>query len=110
MNPLLDNLNEQLRNAVKFFWATRDSQAVRAGKHLDGFRELVAEILIASGLQRVYNEPNPELSFRTFVTSLLGRAMAVAQMQSLEPSEPLKIEVGSEPEMIVTEDVSADSS
>lgn len=54
MSGVLDDLNQQLQRAVEFFWTTReqDAQSVRAGKHLDGFRELVAEILIASGLQR----------------------------------------------------------
>lgn len=54
MSSIFDNLNQQLQKAVEFFWITREQnpQSVRAGKHLDGFRELVAEILIASGLQR----------------------------------------------------------
>lgn len=244
MNNLPDNLSQQLQEAIKFFWRTREQnpQSVRGGKHLDGLRELVAEILIASGLQRatiywrkktelpgwfraeknwdllvvsdskvvaiiefksqvgsfgnnfnnrteealgnatdlwaayeegafkpserpwlgyfilledapqskkpvkvtephfkvfkefkgasyakryeilltklvrsrlydagcflmssreegvqgIYHEPNPELSFHTFVTSLLGRAIAVARMQPSEPLEPPKIEIGSE--------------
>ncbi len=36
----------------------------------------------ADGKQGIYREPNPELSFRTFLTSLLGRAIAVARMQN----------------------------
>lgn len=54
VSDLLGNLSQQLQKAVEFFWLTREqnSQSVRAGKHLDGFRELIAEILIASGLQR----------------------------------------------------------
>lgn len=35
-----------------------------------------------TGLKGEYSEPNPELSFRNFVTSLLGRAIAVAKTQS----------------------------
>ena len=35
-----------------------------------------------------YYEPNPELSFRTFVTSLLGRAIAVAKMQPSKMQPP----------------------
>ncbi|MCG9884197.1 MAG: PaeR7I family type II restriction endonuclease [Cyanobacteria bacterium] len=52
-NPL-DHLGDRLQKAVELFWRTRESnpQSVRAGKHLDGFRELVAEILMAAGLQR----------------------------------------------------------
>ncbi len=46
------------------------------------------------GLAGEYREPNEELSFRTFVTSLLGRAIAVAKMQSPGPEEPPKIEAG----------------
>lgn len=47
-----------------------------------------------AGLAGDYREPNVELSFRTFVTSLLGRAIAVAKMQPPGPSEPSKIEAG----------------
>ena len=46
------------------------------------------------GLRGGYREPNPELSFRVFVTSLLGRAIAVAKMQPPGPPEPPKIEAG----------------
>ncbi len=48
----------------------------------------------AGGLNGEYREPNPELGFRTFVASLLGRAMAVAQMQPPGPAEPPKVEAG----------------
>jgi hypothetical protein len=48
----------------------------------------------AGGLRGKYREPNPELSFHTFATSLLARAYAVAQTQPPEPREPPKEEVG----------------
>jgi hypothetical protein len=35
----------------------------------------------ATGSSGAYREPSEELSFRNFVTSLLGRALAVAQLQ-----------------------------
>jgi Restriction endonuclease XhoI len=41
-----------------------------------------------------YREPNPELTFRTFVTSLLGRAIAIARMQPPGPQQPPHIEAG----------------
>jgi hypothetical protein len=41
-----------------------------------------------------YREPSAELSFRTFVTSLLGRAIAVALMQPPCPEVPAKVEAG----------------
>ncbi len=48
------------------------------------------------GLKGKYREPNPELGFHTFVTSLLGRAVAVARMQTRQtahgaagPDQPL---------------------
>ena len=46
------------------------------------------------GVQGEYREPSPELSFRNFVTSLLGRAIAVARMQPPGPAEPPKVETG----------------
>jgi len=46
------------------------------------------------GLRGEYREPNPELSFHTFVTSLLGRAIAVARTQPPGPPLPPKIESG----------------
>ncbi len=47
-----------------------------------------------AGLKGAYREPNPELSFLTFATSLLGRAVAVAQTQPPGPPAPPKIEAG----------------
>lgn len=41
-----------------------------------------------------YREPSAELCFRTFVTSLLGRAIAVAQMQPPGPKVSPTIEAG----------------
>ncbi|HYV38702.1 MAG TPA: PaeR7I family type II restriction endonuclease [Gemmataceae bacterium] len=46
------------------------------------------------GLKGNYREPNPELNFPNFVTSLLGRAIAVARTQRTGPEEPPKVEVG----------------
>src|SRR5438270_1638294 len=69
MSDLLADLEQRLKTAVQHFWGLRlqqaqsqggqegdkdrgDRRAVTGGKHLDGFRELVAELLAASGLQR----------------------------------------------------------
>jgi hypothetical protein len=46
------------------------------------------------GLKGAYREPNPELSFHTFVTSLLARAIAVARTQPPGPPAPPRLEVG----------------
>jgi len=46
------------------------------------------------GLKGEYREPNLELSFHNFATSLLARAIAVARTQPPGPSEPPKIEAG----------------
>ena len=46
------------------------------------------------GRRGEYREPTSELSFRVFMTSLLGRAIAVAQMQPPGPPSPPIIEVG----------------
>lgn len=65
MSDVFENLNQQLQKAVEFFWEVReqDSKSVRAGKHLDGFRELISEILIAAGLRRttIYWQQKTEL-------------------------------------------------
>jgi hypothetical protein len=77
---VLAELEERLRKAVRRFWALRNRQAekqggqagdkdrgdrsaVTGGKHLDGFRELIVELLVASGLQRatVYWRKKTEL-------------------------------------------------
>jgi len=50
------------------------------------------------GRKGQYREPNPELSFRNFVTSLLARAIAVARTQPPGPPAPPKIEAGPPPE------------
>lgn len=69
MNDLLANLDARLRQAIVSFWSLRGAQsekqggeqadkdrgdrsAVTGGKHLDGFRELVALLLEEAGLQR----------------------------------------------------------
>jgi hypothetical protein len=69
MSDLLHNLDKRLRDAVQVFWRTRTLQAkkqgagkgkkdrggrrgVTGGKHLDGFRELIAALLEETGLQR----------------------------------------------------------
>jgi hypothetical protein len=70
MSDVLADLEAQLRKAVRQFWTQRgqqaaqqgsqggkdrgDRSAVTGGKHLDGFRELVAHLLTASGLQRAH--------------------------------------------------------
>lgn len=80
MGTLLDDLEAKLAKAVQHFWALRGQQgqaqggeqgdkdrgargAVTGGKHLDGFRELTADLLVASGLQRatVYWRQKTEL-------------------------------------------------
>ena len=69
MDNLLHQLEVKLASAVESFWRQRNAQgdaqggsggvidrsdrrAVTGGKHLDGFRELVADVLVASGIQR----------------------------------------------------------
>ena len=49
------------------------------------------------GSKGEYREPSAELSFRNFVTSLLGRAMAVAALQPPGPPAPPKVESGDTP-------------
>ncbi len=46
------------------------------------------------GLRGEYHEPNPELGFHNFVTSLLARAIAVARTQPPGPPAPPKVEAG----------------
>lgn len=68
MSDLMADLDRRLRQAIIQFWTTRGSQlekqggvadkdrgdrsAVTGGKHLDGFRELIAVLLEEAGLQR----------------------------------------------------------
>ncbi len=59
----LDNLDEQVRTAVQHFWGTKEEQrersatdqgnrrAVTGGKQMDGFVEIVRNILLASGIR-----------------------------------------------------------
>jgi hypothetical protein len=51
----------------------------------------------SGGLRGKYREPNPELSFANFVTSLMARAIAVARTQRPGPPAPPKLEVGLAP-------------
>lgn len=69
MSKVIEDLPGRLRKAIKFFWKTRrqqnstqgaaegsrdrgDTAAVRSGKHLDGFRQLVVDLLEEAGLKR----------------------------------------------------------
>ncbi len=71
MSKILENLEDKLKEAIKKFWVLRgthsESQggedgdkdrggrsAVTGGKHLDGIRDLVAELLSLAGLQRAH--------------------------------------------------------
>ncbi len=47
-----------------------------------------------AGARGVYREPNPELAFRAFVTSLLAKAVAVALTQPPGPPDPPRVEAG----------------
>src|SRR5438270_11692663 len=112
MNHLLADLERRLQTAVVRFWATRGSQsdrqggaarrgaagkdrgdrsAVTGGKHLDGFRELVAEVLEEAGLQRatIYWRKKTELPgwFRAeknwdLLVVADGRLVAIAEVKS----------------------------
>ena len=74
------DLDKQLKNAVKHFWLTRESQsqkqgstsgvrdtgsrsAVTGGKHLDGFVDICRRILIDAGLKdiHIYHQKQLEL-------------------------------------------------
>ncbi|MFO0808820.1 MAG: PaeR7I family type II restriction endonuclease [Gemmataceae bacterium] len=104
MSDILSDLEASLRLAVGRFWTLRGQQstkqtdkdrgsrgAVTGGKHLDGFRELVADILVASGLQRatVYWRQKTELPgwFRAeknwdLLVVADGKLVAVAEFKS----------------------------
>jgi hypothetical protein len=93
----------KVREAVKYFWATRDRQAkaqgsgsgkkdsgaraaVTGGAQMDGFVRLIRERLYdgaclilsdsTTGLQGIYREPSIELCFNNFATALTARAIA----------------------------------
>jgi hypothetical protein len=107
MSDLLADLDQRLRQAVVFFWQQRGSQsqrqggdddkdrgdrgAVTGGKHLDGFRELVAALLEAAGLQRatIYWRKKTELPgwFRAeknwdLLVVAHGRLVAIVEFKS----------------------------
>jgi len=108
MSEVLAGIEDKLKAAVCQFWALRTRQAenqggdegdkdrgdrgaVTGGKHLDGFRDLVAELLIASGLQRatIYWRTKTELPgwFRAeknwdLLVVADGRLVAVVEFKS----------------------------
>ena len=108
MSEVLAGIEDQLKAAVSRFWALRTQQAanqggdegdkdrgdrgaVTGGKHLDGFRDLVAELLIASGLQRatIYWRTKTELPgwFRAeknwdLLVVADGRLVAIVEFKS----------------------------
>jgi len=108
VSDLLRNLDQRLRAAVEHFWKTRASQskkqgggrgrkdrgarrAVTGGKHLDGFRELIAALLEETGLQRatIYWRKKTELPgwFRAeknwdLLVVADGKLVAIAEFKS----------------------------
>ncbi len=108
MDQLLANLEQRLRSAITRFWTIRGSQAekqggddgerdrgdrsaVTGGKHLDGFRELVATLLEEAGLQRatIYWRKRTELPgwFRAeknwdLLVVADGRLVAIVEFKS----------------------------
>lgn len=108
MSDMLVGLEQRLVKAVQQFWSQRgqqaqaqsgseggkdrgDRSAVTGGKHLDGFRELVADLLIASGLQRatIYWRQKTELPgwFRAeknwdLLVVADGKLVAIAEFKS----------------------------
>jgi hypothetical protein len=108
VSELLAKLEKDLEKAVRKFWKLRATQAstqggaegdkdrgtrgaVTGGKHLDGFRELVAELLVASGIQRatVYWRTKTELPgwFRAeknwdLLVVADGRLVAIVEFKS----------------------------
>lgn len=74
-----DNINERIASAVNFFWETRSGQiskqnsfgmrdqgnrgAATGGKQLDGFAELIVDLLILNGVPEryIYSNSNLEL-------------------------------------------------
>jgi hypothetical protein len=60
-------------------------------------------LILSPRNSRTYREPNLEVGFRNFVTSLLGRAIAVAKMQPSGPKEPPKIVAPPEREVLSEE-------
>lgn len=107
MRDLLADLERRLREAVIRFWAVRGGQsdrqggdgdrdrgdraAVTGGKHLDGFRGLVDDILAAAGVERakVYWRTKTELPgwFRAeknwdLVVVADGRLVAIVEFKS----------------------------
>ena len=65
MQNVLQDLDTRLAAAVQRFWQIRSesAQAVRSGKHLDDFRELVASLLITAGVEEscIYWKQDTEL-------------------------------------------------
>lgn len=108
MSEATDGIEDKLKAAVRKFWELRTQQAesqggedgekdrgdrgaVTGGKHLDGFRDLVAELLVASGLQRatVYWRKKTELPgwFRAeknwdLLVVADGRLVAIVEFKS----------------------------
>jgi hypothetical protein len=53
-------LEQKLSHAVEYFWSSRDG-----------------------GKAGAYREPDPELAFRSFMQSLVGRILALSKMHSM---------------------------
>lgn len=69
----MNDLRAQVKKAVRHFWRTRTRQAKQQG---------AACLLLSTkkdGAGGQYREPNAELSFESFATSFLARAIAFSK-------------------------------
>ncbi|RJO63296.1 MAG: restriction endonuclease [Dehalococcoidia bacterium] len=62
----LVNYETKAKKAVKTFWVNRKKSGVLAGKNMDGFREIIKEIIEANGL------PNAEVGINRKLLTLPG--------------------------------------
>ena len=107
---IFPDIEQRIKDAVRFFWSTRDGQttrrsvsaardngnrgAVTGGKQLDGFIELIKQILTANGVgdDRIFY--NTKLELPGFYRPSKKWDLLVVENQRLVAAIELKSQVG----------------
>ena len=104
------DLDQKIRNAIKFFWSTRDGQilrqvadeaqgqgnrgAVTGGKQLDGFIKLIKQILIENGIEDEHIFCNTKLELPGYYRPSKKWDLLVVDNERLVAAIELKSQAG----------------
>ena len=96
-NLLPNNIDEQIKKAIQFFWATRRDEGVRSGKTMDKFAEIIRSISIHNGFSSndIYTSGTNNLTIPGFYRATKKWDVLIISKGQLIAVFELKSHVGS---------------